>query len=134
MLVQCSTSSSRISAGSSECGAADVHDHSGTDGGRTGSSAKIAAEVVGDRLEQRRVHGAVVRQDLADEAPRGGDLAGSGSRCGVADEHDLVRAVVHRQEQLATGLRDDRGDVLACSRRPPAARRAGTSWRSSAAA
>ena len=65
------------------------------------------AQVLGEGREQRRVHGAVVGQLLAHQPLADRDLARPRGRCGLADEHRLVGAVVHREVQLAAGLAGD---------------------------
>ena len=70
------------------------------------------AQVLGEGREERRVHRAVVREDLADQPlPRGDPARPRGGR-GLAHEDGLVRAVVHRQVQLAAGLVRDRPHLL----------------------
>src|SRR5215210_52657 len=65
------------------------------------------AQVLGEGGEQRRVYGAVVGQLLAHQAIARGDLARTLRRLGLAHEHGLVRAVVHREVQLAARLAGD---------------------------
>ena len=72
-----------------------------------GEAREGRAQILGKRREQRGVHGAVVRELLAHQPLGGRDLPCTCDRLGIADEHGLVGAVVHRQVQLAARLAGD---------------------------
>ena len=93
-----------------------MHDHSGVLARAHRQPAKIGAQILGERGEQRRVDGTVVGQLLAHQPLLDGDrLRARAAGAGLADEHRLVRAVVHRQVQLAAGLLARSARALAAS-------------------
>ena len=76
-------------------------------GGAHGQLGEDRAQVLGERGEQRRVHGAVVGELLAHQPLLDRDRFRACGSGGLADEHGLVRAVVHREVELAAGLLAD---------------------------